>query len=173
MLGPKSFLSALACLSITEALALPKQPSPVPSPDPIGDCIAPAIALNTVVGPFTLAAIESGSGFETYPLQLPTSRSKHGDQPFITTPEVDRSKRALFRLTNGKLTTGGPNSDKYQAYFGPVPPISPSPPSPLLFSKKGSDFTGFYASYACVSGGATVLVLNAGTRKLTDDPFSQ
>lgn len=169
MLGAQSFLLyALAGLSATTAHVLPREnrahPSPKASPAVVPsqtDCIVPDIGLAGLEAPFTLSTFVEG--FETYPLSLPAKHSPYGDQPFITTP-ASKSK-ALFRLKDGKLTTGGPNHDQYSAYFGPVEPIFPNPPAPLLFGDV-DDGLRFNGGYACGPGGGLVLVLNTYPRKL-------
>ena len=166
MLGAQSFLLyALAGLSATTAHVLPREnkthsPRPV-SPDVAptqNDCLVPAIALSGLAATFTLGAFVSGD--DVYPLSLP-KHSKYGDQPFITTTAVKSPAR--FRLTDGKLTTGGPNADKYSAYFGPVEPVFPNPPAPLLFGDV-DDGTRFYGGYTCGPSGGVVLALNTTPR---------
>ena len=183
MLTLQSFLVyALAGLSATTAHALPREDrgaspksnSVVPKPSsvapeldpgvvPSQDCVVPEIAILGLVADFTLSAFASGF-FETYPLSLPAKHSKYGDQPFITTPAA--KSKATFRLTDGKLTTGGPNHDKYTAYFGPVPPEYPPYYAPLLFGDEDQG-TRFTAAYTCGPSEGVVLALTS-PRTYTD-----
>lgn len=170
MLGTQSFLLyALAGLSVATSHALPREgkAQPPAKPKPVvvpsqADCIVPAIGLTGLFAPFTLSTFVEG--FETYPLSLPAKHSKYGDQPFITTPAL--KSKALFRLKDGKLTTGGPNHDKYTAYFGPIPPVFPPYLTPLLFGEE-DDGTRFNGGYACGPGGGLVLTLSTTPRTYT------
>lgn len=170
MLGPQSFLlyaAASMLASTAYAVPPPQRTTPQSTRVPEQDCAVPEVGLLGLAKPFTLSTFSPG--FERLPLSLPATHSKYGDQPFITTP--DAKSKALFRLKNGKLTTGGPNQDKYSAYFGPVPPEFPPYLAPLLFGDQ-DDGTHFTGGYACGPNGTLVLVLSS-PRTYTDPFFPQ
>lgn len=158
LLSNPFFLSTLAYLS-TSSLALPAPQGPQ-------DCVVPEIAFIGLPSPFTLGLF--GTGPPPLLLGLPRSQSPSGagEQPFIISSGKSHKKAAQFRLTDGKLTTGGRNHDKFTAYIGPVPPFQDFPPylNPLLFGN-GGESVSWFGSYACDESGSVVTVLSPDTRE--------
>lgn len=165
MYGSKALLlSALvALLSVTTAAPAPAA-NTTEDASLSGGCIVPEIAFNTINEPFTLTAVTNKPA-DALSVILPAFSAKKAGQPFITRTRI---AQPLFRLTDGKLTTGGPKYKKFPAYFGPTILIFPPVLQPLLFGGVDTtDTTGteFFAGYTCDAQGKIYLELRTIERK--------
>ncbi len=123
MHAPKTFFltSILALFSTTIAAPAPAVPEP---------CLIPAIVRSTIKSPFTLSAFTDEPNDIEWAVQLDPPSTTQATRPFISRSKI---AQPIFRLTDGKLTTGGPNDDQFAAYFGPTLTIFPNPLQPLFF----------------------------------------
>ena len=158
MQGPTTFLltSLLSLLSLTASA--PADPAPTPATA----CAVPEIAFATIEKPFTLTALVDKPVSDWFVLLNPPT-AQTAQQPYISHTKI---APPVFRLTNGKLTTGGPKNDKFPAGFGPTIAIFPPVLQPLLFGG-GESPADFFAGYACDASGKRYRELRTNKRKLS------
>lgn len=123
------------------------------------NCVFPDIAINTIDYSFTLRANTFNDNNIPWPVQLSTPAASKATQPYISRTRI---AQPVFRLTNGKLTTGGPTHTRFRAFFGPTIKVFPPELQLLLFGGNGVAFNGFFAGYACDGEGIEYLELKAG-----------
>jgi hypothetical protein len=155
-----SAILALTLVTTVKSIAVPQDNvAPIETA-----CEFPFVAFDTLEEPFTLTALSEASGNELSVALL------RGSPPPIVQPFIAPIRfgvpPTLFRLTNGRLTTGGPNSDLFPAYYGPVIEIGPLVLEPLLFGGEEEGDTAFAAVNACdVDRNRILILLPSSQRK--------
>ncbi|MCJ1264081.1 hypothetical protein MMC22_003952 [Lobaria immixta] len=106
-------------------------------------CVVPAEAFVTLFKPFTLTAIGPRSSWSVL-LQTPTATKE--TQPYIS---HSKAKPAVFRLTEGKLTTVGAKGQTFAAHFGPSYPVFPPDLDTIYFGGTYDVDLQFYGGFGC------------------------
>lgn len=123
-------------------------------------CVVPDVAVTTLNKPFTLTAIDPKSSWSVL-LQTPSATKE--TQPYISHTKI---APALFRLTDGNLTTVGAKGQTFSAHFGPTIDIFPPVLQPLQFGGDDEAELKFHGAYGCDSlTGKTVLKLSTSERE--------
>jgi hypothetical protein len=96
---------------------------------------------------------------------LPPPSATREAQPYISRTRI---AQPIFRLTNGRLTTGGDDHEQYPARFGPTILSFPPVLQPVYFGGPSSAAEEFSAGYACDAEGNQYLKLTTTQRKFHD-----